>query len=89
MRISSERYHDQLNTPLETAIYWVEHVAKYKGSPHLKSVAVDLPYYVYHDLVVRVFVVLVAVITVLLLRLLLQRIRHILRRGDKTKTKTT
>lgn len=50
IRLSSSIFREQMNTPLETAIHWVKHVAKTKGAPHLKSVAVDLPFYMYYNL---------------------------------------
>lgn len=31
-------------------MHWVKHVAKNKGAPHLRSVAVDLPFHVYYNL---------------------------------------
>lgn len=34
---------------METAIYWVQHVAKNKGAPYLRSAAVDLPFYKYYN----------------------------------------
>ncbi|CAH0545938.1 unnamed protein product [Brassicogethes aeneus] len=36
---------DQPMTPMETAIYWIEHVIKYKGAEHLKSPALSLMWY--------------------------------------------
>ncbi|CAH0545937.1 unnamed protein product [Brassicogethes aeneus] len=36
---------DQPMTPMETAIYWIEHVIKYKGAEHLKSPALRLMWY--------------------------------------------
>lgn len=55
----SDRYHDQLNTPMETAIHWVEHVAKNRGSFHLQSAGVHLPFYVYYNLDVGTFIAVV------------------------------
>lgn len=31
-------------------MHWVKHIAKNKGAPHLRSAAVDLPYYIYYNL---------------------------------------
>lgn len=60
-KITSDRYRDQLKTPLQTAIHWVKHVAKNKGAPHLRSAAVDLPFYVYYNL--DVYAASIAIVT--------------------------
>lgn len=44
---------------METAIFWVEHVARHKGAPHLRSAAVDLPFYVYYSFDIYLFCILV------------------------------
>ncbi|XP_055304714.1 UDP-glucosyltransferase 2-like [Sitodiplosis mosellana] len=56
-KIISDRFRDQPLTPLETAMHWVKHVAKNKGAPHLKSVAVELPFYKLYNLDVWTFIV--------------------------------
>ncbi|GJQ65080.1 hypothetical protein Trydic_g7230 [Trypoxylus dichotomus] len=43
----SARFKDRPMPPLETAVYWVEYVARHKGAPHLRSAAVGMPYYQY------------------------------------------
>lgn len=43
-------------TPLETGMHWVKHVAKNKGAPHLKSVAVELSFYQLYNLDVWAFI---------------------------------
>lgn len=55
-KIISDRFRDQPLTPLETAKFWVKHVAKNKGAPHLRSVAVDLPFYKLYNLDVWAFI---------------------------------
>lgn len=49
---------------METAVHWVKHVAKNKGAPHLRSAAVDLPFYVYYNL--DLYAVLVAIVLFIL-----------------------
>lgn len=49
-RIASDRYKDQLKTPIEIAVHWVKHVAKNRGAPHLRCAAVDLPLSIYYNL---------------------------------------
>lgn len=42
-------FRDRINTPVETAVWWVEHVGKTAGAPLLKSSAVTLNSFVYHS----------------------------------------
>lgn len=65
-KLISDRYRDQPLTPLETAKHWVNHVAKNKGAPHLRSVAVDQPFYVLYNLDVWAFLISVIAIMMLL-----------------------
>lgn len=88
IRVSSEKFRNQLNTPLETAKHWVIHVAKHKGAPHLKTIAVDLPFYALYNLDVWAFVVLIEVLIVLILKFLFQKVSTILCLGSEMKTKT-
>lgn len=53
----SARYRDQPMTPLETATYWVEYVARHKGAAFMKSPAQDLCFFSYHLLDVYLFLV--------------------------------
>lgn len=57
---TSIAFRDQIKTPLEIAVFWVEHVAKTKGAPHLRSAAVDLPLYAYYNLDIYAFVISIA-----------------------------
>lgn len=65
-KILSDRFRDQLRTPLETGMHWVKHVAKNKGAPHLKSVAVDLPFYALYNLDVWAFILIIVSLTIYL-----------------------
>ncbi|KAJ8711848.1 hypothetical protein PYW08_008802 [Mythimna loreyi] len=57
----SSIYHDRPVTPGQELVHWVNHVINTRGAPHLRSPAVDLPFYK------RKFLDLAAVITVLIL----------------------
>ncbi|XP_041451016.1 UDP-glycosyltransferase UGT5-like [Drosophila obscura] len=46
----SDRYRDQLETPLERAVFWVEHVTRHKGAKYLRSASQDLNFIQYHSL---------------------------------------
>lgn len=56
VKIMSDRLRDQPRTPLETGMHWVKHVAKNNGAPHLRSVAVELPFYALYNLDVWAFI---------------------------------
>nr|QPA18371.1 UDP-gluconosyltransferase [Trialeurodes vaporariorum] len=43
----SALYHDQPQTSLEKAVFWVEYVIRHKGAHHLKPASMTLPYYKY------------------------------------------
>ena len=51
-------FKDRPMTPMETFVYWVEHVMKY-GSDHLISPAIHMPWYTYWCIDVAVFLVCV------------------------------
>lgn len=44
----SDRYRDQLLTPLDTATYWIEYVVRHKGAEFIKSPAQQLNFFQYH-----------------------------------------
>lgn len=47
-------------------MHWVKHVAKNKGASHLRSAAVDLPFYALYNLDVWTFLVAVAITVIVL-----------------------
>ncbi|XP_023172080.2 UDP-glucuronosyltransferase 1-8-like [Drosophila hydei] len=57
VREISARFRDQHETPLERAVYWVEHVTRQKGAKYLRSAAQDLTFIEYHNLDVLVMIV--------------------------------
>ncbi|EDV43002.2 LOW QUALITY PROTEIN: uncharacterized protein Dana_GF18262, partial [Drosophila ananassae] len=65
VRGMSFRYRDQQQTPLENAIYWVEHVTRHQGAAYLKSAAQRLNWWQYHN--VDVFAIMFAIFIVLLI----------------------
>ena len=40
-------FRDNIVHPLDEAVWWIEHVAKFKGAKHLKSHAVNMPWFSY------------------------------------------
>ncbi|EDV43000.2 uncharacterized protein Dana_GF16732 [Drosophila ananassae] len=50
VRDMSDRFRDQPQTPLERAVWWVEHVTRHKGAKYLKSAGQELNFFQYHSL---------------------------------------
>ncbi|KAK7798050.1 hypothetical protein U0070_010699 [Myodes glareolus] len=43
-------HHDQPMKPLDRAIFWIEFVMRHKGAKHLRPLAHNLTWYLYHSL---------------------------------------
>lgn len=67
IREVSYAFKNRPKPPLETAIWWVEHVAKTKGARLTKSQSTYLPRYAYHciDIYAFIFTILFLVLTIL------------------------
>lgn len=46
-------------SPLETAVYWIEYVIRYRGAPHLSSAAIKLAWYQYYFVDMALIAILV------------------------------
>nr|XP_021201480.2 UDP-glucosyltransferase 2 [Helicoverpa armigera]WRX06237.1 UGT43A1 [Helicoverpa armigera] len=62
-KLLSQQWKDRPLSPMNTAIFWIEYVAKYKGVDNLKPSAADLPMYQY--LMIDVILVLGSVFLLL------------------------
>ncbi|XP_044255716.1 UDP-glycosyltransferase UGT5-like [Tribolium madens] len=62
----SQLFKDRPMSPLDTAVYWVEYVIRYKGAPHLRSAGADLHWYQYY-LVDVAFILLFGLFVLILL----------------------
>ncbi|KAJ8711854.1 hypothetical protein PYW08_008808 [Mythimna loreyi] len=62
----SVAYHDKPMKPKDALNFWVNHVVKTKGAPHLKSVALQVPLYqrVYLDLIAVILVILIVLLKI-------------------------
>lgn len=60
----SRAYRDRPVSPLETAVWWTEHVARGHGLPYLRSEGANLPWYQRHLVDVALFL-LIAVLALL------------------------
>nr|CAD7398190.1 unnamed protein product [Timema cristinae] len=43
----SRAFNDRPLSPLDTAVYWTEYVIRHRGAPHMRTAAVDMPWYQY------------------------------------------
>jgi hypothetical protein len=83
----SVRFRDRPLPPLETAIYWVEYVARHGGGHHMRTAAVDMPLYKYLLLDVIAFLLLVIGAAAYVFSLVVKIVfRKLFGRRDKQKT---
>ncbi|XP_018319851.1 UDP-glucuronosyltransferase 2A3 [Agrilus planipennis] len=84
----SELFRDRPDSALDTAVYWTEYVLKYKGAPHLRSVAVEMPWYEYFLVDVIIVLIAVIIISVLAFYIVIKGILNLLcKSNDKHKMK--
>lgn len=55
IRKLSELHRDRPLSPLDSATFWIEYVMRHRGAAHLRSEAINLPWYSYHNLDVLAF----------------------------------
>ncbi|XP_017040220.1 UDP-glycosyltransferase UGT5 [Drosophila ficusphila] len=67
----SSRYRDQQTTPLEKAIYWVEHVTRHQGAAYLQSAAQRLNWWQYHNVDVLLIIFLIVFLFLVVLPLVI------------------
>lgn len=56
MKILSDIFRNNQNEPLDTAIWWIEYILKYKGAPHIQSPAKNLTWFRYLQLDIALIV---------------------------------
>ncbi|ETN60500.1 glucosyl/glucuronosyl transferase [Anopheles darlingi] len=71
-------FNDTLVDPMESAIYWIEYVARYRGAQHLKSHAVKLTWLQYHMYDMVIYPLLLSYIIYILYGQKLRRMRKYL-----------
>ncbi|KAJ0172133.1 hypothetical protein K1T71_012106 [Dendrolimus kikuchii] len=67
----SKIFHDRQMTPGAELVYWVEHVIRTKGAPHLKSPALLLPWYQKAYLDLAIIILIILIVALLFIRKLL------------------
>lgn len=55
----SQLHRDQLTSPMDTAMFWIEYVIRNKGAAHLRAAGFTLPWYKYYSLDVALAVTVV------------------------------
>ncbi|KAK7865276.1 hypothetical protein R5R35_012573 [Gryllus longicercus] len=58
MKQLSARFQDNLNSPLETAVFWTEYVIRHKGAPHLQTGAKNLNFIQFYLLDIIAFLII-------------------------------
>ncbi|CAG7724754.1 unnamed protein product [Allacma fusca] len=70
----SSIFRDRINSPLETAMYWIEYVMRHKGAHHLRSAARKLNFFQYHSLDVIATLIAVSLSLVCFVIFILMRV---------------
>lgn len=65
IRKLSELHRDRPSSPLDSATFWIEYVMRHRGAAHLRSEAIHLPWYSYHNLDVLAFLLAFTAIALL------------------------
>ncbi|CAG9836531.1 unnamed protein product [Diabrotica balteata] len=87
-KLLSERFKDRPMSPMDTAIYWIEYVAKYKGAPFMRTAVTDMPFYQYLLLDVIGFLILLAAIFIYVFYFCIKRIiRLVIKTSPQSKIK--
>lgn len=71
---TSAIFKDNIVHPMEEAMFWIEHVAKFKGAKHLKSHAANMSWFTYLLLDVLLVNILAGLVFVLILRALFKKL---------------
>lgn len=81
----SYSFKNRPQKPLDTAIWWVEHVAATKGEPLIKSQATYLPGYIYHCLDIYATLLAVVLVSVASWIYVIKKCRGLKHSEDKVK----
>lgn len=66
--------HDQPLKPLDFAVFWVEHVIRHRGAPHLRSAGLDLKWYQRDMIDIIIFLTLVTIILFIIFYIIIKKI---------------
>lgn len=74
----SELFRDQPQTPLDSAIFWVEYIARHGGAPHMKSTGQELSCIQYYNIDALMVIFTIIIIFIYALRRVFSMIRSVL-----------
>lgn len=81
MRKRSILFKDRLENPINTSIFWIEHVLRHKGGNHMKSTGTTLPWYKYLLMDVFLFLIVIAAAIFYVLNKVLEYNLSLIKRG--------
>lgn len=86
MSIHSSLLREQPMKPIDLAMFWVEHVIKYKNGDHLKTFATKLPWYKYYLIdIIGAFLCILFIIIKIVLFLVKFIVRNLFKSRPKPK----
>lgn len=85
-KTKSIMFRDNLNDPLEEAIYWIEYVIRHNGADHLKPYGINLNYFQYNNLdIVMLFGIILIIAGIIVNYVMVKIIRKINQKSVKAK----
>ncbi|KAK7574486.1 hypothetical protein V9T40_011677 [Parthenolecanium corni] len=69
----SQLFRERLNNPMETALYWIDHVLKHKDTSHLKSASTQLSWYELYSVDVLIIVAVIFWIAMKIIGFIIRR----------------
>lgn len=70
----SKIMHDQPIKPLDSAIFWIEYVARHRGAAHFRSAALDLHWYQVSMLDIIIILTIVTVVLFIIFYIIIKKI---------------
>lgn len=87
MKDVSRKMRDQQNTPIETAIFWIEHAMRHNGSHFLNPKSRDLSFFVASSIDVELFLLFLVFAFLYLFFVLLKKCQSFIVTKSKKKDK--
>lgn len=80
---------DQPMTGLQKAVWWIEYVIRHKGARHLRSPALDLPFYQYYLLDVIAIIFFLSILSLYLVCKLFLYTSYLFKSSSSKKLKSS
>lgn len=77
--------NDQPLSPRDLAVYWIEHIIRYKGASHLRSAGLDLAWYQRELLDILAFLIILVVLGIYVSCKFIAKIKSLLCQKKKKK----